>query len=106
MPLHSIPSRKFTLEICYQPTSAARPSGRGRNDRLWLDSEMAQRPDGVRFLGYSGLVVLTATLSESDPEQTIVACCRRLRDRAADINAGHHAELRVDHLVWRLVGHD
>ena len=37
--------------------------------RNWPDSEMAQRPDGVRFLGYSGLVVLTASLSASDPEQ-------------------------------------
>jgi hypothetical protein len=35
--------------------------------RFWPDSEMVQRPDGVRFLGYSGLVVLTASLSESDP---------------------------------------
>ena len=37
--------------------------------RFWPDSEMAQRPDGVRFLGYSGLVVLTASLSESDPKR-------------------------------------
>jgi hypothetical protein len=31
------------------------------------DSEVAERPDDFRFLGYSGLVVLTASLSESDP---------------------------------------
>ena len=39
--------------------------------RFWPDSEMAQRPDGVRFLGHSGLVVLTASLSESDPLRTL-----------------------------------
>jgi hypothetical protein len=32
----------------------------------WPDSEVAERPDDFRLLGYSGLVVLTASLSESD----------------------------------------
>jgi hypothetical protein len=31
------------------------------------DSEVSERPDDFGFLGYSGLVVLTANLSESDP---------------------------------------
>ena len=35
----------------------------------WPDSEVTERPDDFRFLGYSGLVVLTASLSESDPER-------------------------------------
>jgi hypothetical protein len=30
---------------------------------------VAERPDDFRFLGYSGLVVLTASLSESDPKR-------------------------------------
>jgi hypothetical protein len=36
----------------------------------WPDSEVSERPDDFRFLGYSGLVVLTASLSKSDPEGT------------------------------------
>ena len=34
------------------------------------DSEVVESPDDVRFLRYSGLVVLTASLSESDPRET------------------------------------
>ena len=37
------------------------------------DSEVAERPDEFRFLKYSGLVVLAASLSESDPEPPSVA---------------------------------
>jgi hypothetical protein len=33
------------------------------------DSEVAECSDDFRFLGYSGLVVLTASLSESDPKR-------------------------------------
>jgi hypothetical protein len=33
--------------------------------RSWPDSEVAERPDEFRFLGHSGLVVLTANLSDS-----------------------------------------
>jgi hypothetical protein len=36
------------------------------DDRSWPDSEVAECADDFRFLGYSGLVVLTASLSESD----------------------------------------
>ena len=43
----------------------------GRYDRFWPDSEVAERPDDFRFVEYSGLVVLTASLSEPDPEQTL-----------------------------------
>ena len=35
----------------------------------WPDSEVAECSDYFRFLGYSGLVVLIASLSESDPER-------------------------------------
>ena len=43
-------------------------SGLERSDFvLWPDSEVSERPDDFRFLGYSGLVVLTASPSESDP---------------------------------------
>jgi hypothetical protein len=38
----------------------------GGNDRLLPESEVAERPDDLRFLGCSGLVVLAASLSESD----------------------------------------
>jgi len=34
--------------------------------RYWPGSEVSERPGDFRFLGYSGLVVLTASLSESD----------------------------------------
>src|SRR5882724_3656643 len=37
----------------------------------WPDSEGSERPDDFRFLGYSGLVVLTASLSESGPEAAL-----------------------------------
>jgi hypothetical protein len=37
------------------------------NVGLWPDSEVAGCSADFRFLGYSGLVVLTASLSESDP---------------------------------------
>jgi hypothetical protein len=37
---------------------------------------VSERPDDFRFLGYSGLVVLTASLSESDPKETSRAPCR------------------------------
>jgi hypothetical protein len=33
----------------------------------WPDSEVSECPNDFRFLRYSGLVVLTASLSESDP---------------------------------------
>jgi len=33
---------------------------------LWPDSEVAECADDFHFLGYSGLVVLTASLSERD----------------------------------------
>jgi hypothetical protein len=46
-------------------------SGLERSDFVrWPDSEVAERPDDVRFLWYSGLVVLTASLSVSDPIRT------------------------------------
>jgi|KBSMisStaDraftv2_1062788.scaffolds.fasta_scaffold408073_1 hypothetical protein len=35
----------------------------------WPDSEVAECAYDLRFLGYSGLVVLIASLSESDPER-------------------------------------
>jgi hypothetical protein len=35
----------------------------------WPDSEVAACPDDFRFLEYSGLVVLTASLSESGTER-------------------------------------
>jgi hypothetical protein len=44
-----------------------------RDGRDWPDSEVAERRDDFRFLGYSGLVVLAASLSESDPKRP----CRR-----------------------------
>ena len=45
-------------------------SGLERSDFVpWPDSEVAECADDFRFLGYSGLVVLTARLSESDPIQ-------------------------------------
>jgi hypothetical protein len=37
----------------------------GDNVPSWPDSEVAERPDDFRFLKYSGLVVLTASLSGS-----------------------------------------
>jgi len=51
---------------------------RRRKDRRAMsvpvpDSEGAERPDDFRFLGHSGLVVLTAILSEFD------RCCRKSR---------------------------
>jgi hypothetical protein len=39
--------------------------------RRWPDAEVDECPDDFRFLGYSGLVVLTASLSESDPNLTL-----------------------------------
>jgi len=38
---------------------------------------VAERPDDFRFLEYSGLVVLTASLSESDPKATWVVASGR-----------------------------
>jgi hypothetical protein len=46
---------------------ADRPAGQVG---LWPDSEVAECPDDFRFLGYSGLVVLMVSLSESDPKAT------------------------------------
>ena len=36
----------------------------------WPDSEVAESPDDFRYQAYSGLVALTASLSESDPKPT------------------------------------
>jgi hypothetical protein len=56
------------------PLTAPTPAANRYDFRCWPDSEVAERPDDVRFLGYSGLVVLTASLSKSDPEPTSRAC--------------------------------
>jgi len=46
-------------------------SGLERSDFVqWPDSEVAECAYDFRFLGYSGLVVLIASLSKSDPQQT------------------------------------
>jgi hypothetical protein len=37
----------------------------------WPDSEVSERPDDFRSLGYSGLVVLTASLSESSTDMPL-----------------------------------
>jgi hypothetical protein len=42
-------------------------------DRFWPDPEVPERPADFGFLEYSGLVVLTASLSESDPVSDIEA---------------------------------
>jgi hypothetical protein len=39
---------------------------------------VAERPDDFRFPGYSGLVVLTASLSEPDPERRWPRDMRRI----------------------------
>src|SRR6266705_1109255 len=37
----------------------------------WHDPEVSACPDAFRLLGYSGLVVHIASLSESDPQRTL-----------------------------------
>jgi len=49
-----------------QQGTLASVSAKGGNGRFWPDSEVAECSDDFRFLEYSGLVVLTASLSESD----------------------------------------
>jgi hypothetical protein len=41
--------------------------------RLWPASEVAERPGDCPLSGYSGLVVLIASLSESDPQRRFAA---------------------------------
>jgi len=59
------------LEPATGLSAPAPRSGLERSDFvLWPDSEVAECVYGFRFLGYSGLVVLTASLSESDPKRS------------------------------------
>ncbi len=71
------------------------------------DSEVAESPDDFRYQGYSGLVVLTTSFSESDPEQTLRGLriayrdilsstprCLALRQRLGDVTSTFDEELR------------
>src|SRR6266436_3324435 len=68
----TLPPAIAVLSIGYQPLGSC-PRAAGWSAATlctWPDSELAERPDDFRFLRYSGLVVLTASLSESDPLRT------------------------------------
>src|SRR5882672_7172232 len=70
--LRTEPSTCYWRLLDWLPTSRLLPprSGLERSDFVrWPDSEVAERPGDFRFLRYSGLVVLTASLSESDPKR-------------------------------------
>ena len=63
-------------------------------------SEVAECAEDFRFLGYSGLVVLIASLSESDPEQTSAL----LRNVVAECRAGTPISVRLDAREFHRLG--
>ena len=69
----SLPKVAFDVQTSLLPIrrGSARRSSSGC--RLWPDSEVAECADDFRFLEYSGLVVLSASLSESDQFRHAVA---------------------------------
>src|SRR4051794_37736957 len=65
------------------------------------DSEVAERPDDFRFLGYSGLVVLTASLSESDPLRSF---WRLLNWRGSVLRVGQGTETVIVRALLGIAG--
>jgi len=53
----------FSVDLCSHIGSCAALA----HVASWPDPEVAASPDDFRYLGYSGLVVLTASLSKFDP---------------------------------------